>query len=122
MIRNVIKASILIAMLVSISSIIQLAIALDLDIENEISNETQHTFAWEPENYSLHKSINLNPLKNSHTQKSLYDSEMEERKFSFEIFWGDGLDELRKNPGAHSKGILPKEDTDSYGISIKQRF
>ena len=98
MIRNVIKASILIAMLVSISSITQLAIALDLEIENEISNKAQHAFAWEPENYSLHKRINLNPLTYPSTQKSSYDSEMEERKFSFEIYRGDGLDELREKP------------------------
>jgi len=122
MIRNIIKTSILIAVLVSISSITQLAVALDLDIDNEISSEVQHHFVWAPGDISMRGSQNLKSLTHQPTQKSLYDSEAVERKFSFEIYQGDGLDDLRKNPGGHSLWILPKEDSDSYGISIKQRF
>ena len=122
MIRSIIKTSILIAVLVSTSSIAQLAVALDLDIDSDISSEAQHPFAWVPGEISVHSGQNLKSLTHQPPQKSLYDSEKVERKFSFEIYQGDGLDYLRKNPEGHSKWVLPKEDSDSYGITIKQRF
>ena len=122
MIRSIIKTSILIAVLVSSSSITQLAVALDLDIDNEISSEAEYPFAWALGDISIHNDQNLKFLTNQPAQKSLYGSETEERKFSFEIYQGDGLDDLRKNPEGHSKWILPKEDSESYGITIKQRF
>ena len=122
MIRSIIKISILFAVLVSTSSISQLAVALDLDIDNDISSEAQYPFAWAPGDVSIHNGQNLKSLTNQPVQKSLYGSETEERKFSFEIYQGDGLDDLRKNPEGRSKWILPKEDYDSYGITIKQRF
>ena len=122
MIRNIIKTSILIAVLVSTSSITQLAVALDLEIDNDVSSEAQYPFAWAPGDISINKQRNLKSLTSQSTQKSLYDSEKVERKFSFEIYQGDGLDDLRKNPEGQNIWILPKEDSDSYGITIKQRF
>lgn len=122
MIRSIIKTSILIAVLVSASSITQLAVALDLDIDNDISSKAEYPFAWAPGDISIHSDQNLKSLTHQSNQKSLYDTETVERKFSFEIYQGDGLDDLRKNPEGHSKWILPKEDSDSYGITIKHRF
>lgn len=122
MIRSIIKTSILIAVLVSTSSITQLAVALDLDIDNDISSKAEYPFAWAPGDISIHSDQSLKSLTHQSNQKSLYDTETVERKFSFEIYQGDGLDDLRKNPKWHSKWILPKEDSDSYGIIIKQRF
>ena len=122
MIRNVIKASILIAVLVSTGSITQVAVALDLNIDSELSSVNHYPFAWAPEAISLDDNQHLRPLASQPTKKSIYDSEVVERNFSFKIYRGDGLDQLREKPGVHSKGIFPNEDTDTYGISINQRF
>lgn len=122
MIRNVIKASILIAVLVPTGSITQVAVALDLNIDSELSSVNHYPFAWAPEAISLDDNQHLRPIASQYTKKSLYDTEVVERNFSFKIYSGDGLDQLREKPGVHSKGIFPKEDTDTYGISINQRF
>lgn len=122
MIRIFIKASILILLLGTIGPISQVAVALDLDFSDGLNSANDYSYSWTHESISIQGINRTQSLFHKPVQKSLYENEIVERKFSFGIYRGDGLDQFRQNTSDHSYGILPEEDTDTYGISIKQRF
>ncbi len=139
MIRNIITAAILLAALVSMASISQVASAVEPDLNLEISayennlsdgvnNSFTHPFSWTPnvsqqekiiklyERLFLPNSVNLTGIIGN-TNKGA-----DQRLFSFEVYQGDGLDDLRQRSKHHNNITLPDEDTEAYGVSVKQRF
>ncbi|MFK7815143.1 MAG: hypothetical protein AB8B92_02305 [Gammaproteobacteria bacterium] len=135
MIRNIITAAILLAALVSITSIMQLAHAVEPDLNLEISaykdnlatSNFSHPFAWTPDMSQQNRFIKLYErfvLPESIGPSGLIDdgADSNQRLFSFEIYQGDGLDDLRQQSKHHNRITLPDEDTEAYGVSVKQRF
>jgi len=137
MIRNIITAAILLAALVSIASIMQLAHAVEPELNLEISaykdnlaiaNDTAiHPFSWTPDMSHQERVIKLYEhllLPETSRPSELVDDEIQsdQRLFSFEIYQGDGLDDLRQQSKHHNRLTLPDEDTEAYGVSVKQRF
>ena len=122
MIRNVIKAILFFSIVVSASSVAHVAIALDLSLGDLSSADSYHSFAWMPETAQQQSSQNISSKIKQHRELDSQISETAPRKFSLQVHQGDGLDNLRRNPDKHNMVILPKEDTDVYGISVKQRF
>jgi len=132
MIRNIITAAIFFAALVSMASLAQLASAVEPDLNLDISIyedsliTTSHPFAWTP-NLSQQERIMelyerlLLPSVVEHSGFSA-PAATEERLFSFEVYQGDGLDDLRQKSKHHNRLTLPDEDTEAYGVSVKQRF
>ena len=132
MIRNIITAAVLLAALVSVASVTQLANAgepdlnLDISIYEDSLITSSHPFAWTPNLSQQKRIINLyehlflpDVVSSSGFSAS---ANTEQRLFSFEIYQGDGLDELRQRSKFHNRIILPDEDTEAYGVSVKQRF
>lgn len=140
MIRNIINVAILLSALVSIASTVQIASAvepeLDLDFstfEDSLaisSHSFAHPFSWTPNISKQQKIIKLYErliLPQSLDSSSIagysgQTSGSDQRLFSFEIYQGDGLDDLRKRSKHHNNITLPKEDTEAYGVSVKQHF
>jgi hypothetical protein len=139
MIRNIITATILLAALVSIATIGQVANAVEPDLNLEISayennlsdgvnNSFTHPFSWTPnvskqekiiklyERLFLPNSVNLTGFTGNTNKVA------DQRLFSFEVYQGDGLDDLRQRSKHHNNITLPDEDTEAYGVSVKQRF
>ena len=122
MIRNVIKAILFFAIVVSASSVAHVATALDLSLGDLSSAESYHPFAWIPETAQQQSSQNISSKIKQRRELDSQISETAPRKFSLEIYQGDGLDNFRRNPDKQNMVILPEEDTEAYGISVKQRF
>ncbi len=131
MIRNIITAAILLAAFISMASIAQIASALEPNLNLEFpslednSDTFDHPFAWTPDMAQQQRIINLYQrliLPNNNQGSSFSGSITPEyRLFSFEIYQGDGLDDLRSKP--NQGGLtLPDEDESAYGVSVKQRF
>ncbi len=140
MIRNIITAAILFSALVFIASIVQVASAVEPELNLEISayennlnngvhNSFPHPFLWTPNVSKQEKIVNL--YERLFIPKSVnvtgftgntYRSIADQRLFSFQIYQGDGLDDLRKRSKHHNNIILPDEDAETYGFSLKQRF
>jgi len=132
MIRNIITVAISLAAFISIVSIVQVASAVEPELNLEISAyeddlaTDNHPFAWTPDlaqqkrNIKLYKRLTLpnNLESGSFSEQSTTD----QRLFSFEIYQGDGLDELRLKSKHHNSLTLPDEDTDAYGVTVKKRF
>lgn len=140
MIRNIITTAILLAALVSIASTAQIASAvepeLDLDFyafEDSLaisSHSFAHPFSWTPNISKQQKIIKLYERlilpqsldSSSFTGYAGQAAGSQQRLFSFEIYQGDGLDDLRKRSKHHNNLTLPDEDTEAYGVTVKQRF
>ena len=140
MIRNVISAAILLAALVSLASLANIASAVEPELNLDISaydgslarveNSLAHPFAWTPDVSQQERIIKLyerliltNPTASSSLVNFSNDSATsEQRLFSFEIYQGDGLDDLRQQSKHYNRLTLPDEDTEAYGVSVKQRF
>lgn len=122
MIRNVIKAILFFSIVVSASSVAHVATALDLSLGDYSSADSYHSFAWIPETAQQQSSQKFNSKIKQRREVDSQISETAPRKFSLEVYQGDGLDNLRRNPDKHNMVILPDEDTDAYGILVKQRF
>jgi hypothetical protein len=137
MIRNIITAAILLAALVSMASIIQVAHAVEPRLHLDVSAYTDnlsisnsihaHPFAWTPDMSQQERVIKLYERLMSPEQLGssglVNDSGgSNQRLFSFEIYQGDGLNDLRQRSNHHNRVILPDEDTEAYGVSVKQRF
>jgi hypothetical protein len=137
MIRNIITAAVLLAALVSMASTIQVAQAVEPELHLDVSAYTDnlafpntlhaHPFAWTPDMSQHEKVIKL--YERFALPKNIVPSELlndgngsNQRLFSFEIYQGDGLDDLRQRSNHHNRVILPDEDTEAYGVSVKQRF
>ncbi len=102
-------------------SIAQVAMALDLNLGNLSLTDPYHPYIWTPvitppSGYSL----NTSPRYGSDSPAN--SSSSEQRKFSLQIYRGDGLDDLRKDPHRYHGVKLPEEDVEAYGVSVKQRF
>lgn len=136
MIRNVISAAILLAALVSMASLVNIASAvepeLNLDIsayEGSLATATflhAHPFAWTPDISQQQRIIKLYEslvLPNSVDTSGFANqsNSADQSLFSFEIYQGDGLDDLRQKSTQFNR-FLPDEDTEAYGVSVKQRF
>ena len=136
MIRNIITAAILFAALVSMASLTQIASAVEPNLNFDSTTyedsllASSHPFAWTP-NLSQHEKIiqsyesMLLPstAQNSEFSNSTNTSSTSgQRLFSFEVYQGDGLDDLRKKSKHHNSLLLPDEDIEAYGVSVKQRF
>ncbi len=140
MIRNIITAAILLAALVSMASVAQVAIAVEPELNLEISmpendfangmhDSNSHPYSWTPDISQQQKNIQSserlmvpNSIKASGISGGDHDLTTEQRLFSFEIYQGDGLDDLREQSKHHNNITLPDEDTEAYGVSVKQRF
>ena len=132
MIRNIITTAIIFAALVSMASLAQIANAVEPDLNLDISIyedsllTSSHPFAWTP-NLSQHERIIKlyeSLLLPSVVESSGFTSSENsgQRLFSFEVYQGDGLDDLRQESKHHNSLLLPDEDIDAYGVSVKQRF
>ncbi len=135
MIRNIITATVLLAALVSMASIMQLAHAVEPELNFEISAykdnlaeaDASHPFAWTPDLSLQNRVIKL--YESLIVPKSIrpsgvidYGTDTNQQLFSFEIYQGDGLDDLRQQSKHHNRITLPDEDTEAYGVTVKQRF
>ncbi len=140
MIRNIITTAILFAALVSIASTVQIVSAVEPELNLDLSafednlaissHSFAHPFSWTPNISKQQKIINL--YKRLILPQALDSSSFagyagqnagsEQRLFSFGIYQGDGLDDLRKRSKHHNDITLPDEDTEAYGVSVKQRF
>jgi len=136
MIRNVISAAILLAALVSMASLVNIASAVEPELNLDISAYEgslatsnfmhAHPFSWTPDISQQQRIIKLYEkliLPSSVDTVGLaQDSALtDQRLFSFEVFQGDGLDDLRKQSTRYNS-FLPDADTEAYGVSVKQRF
>ncbi len=130
-------AAILLAALVSVTSIMQLAQAVEPELNLEISayqdnlavskHPYAHPFSWTPDMSQQARIIKLYQRlvlpKSIVTSGFAIDPEVSnQRLFSFEIYQGDGLDDLRQKSKHHNRITLPEEDTEAYGVKVKQRF
>jgi len=137
MIRNIITAAILLTALVSMASVAQIASAvepeLNLDVSAykdnlAVSNQLyDHPFSWTPDLSQRARVIELYedlvlPKPVETTGFSNDSAVTEQRLISFEIYQGDGLDDLRERSKYHNNITLQDEDTEAYGVSVKQRF
>jgi len=136
MIRNIISAAILLAALISIASVAQVANAVDLDLNVDVSTfghsdgtEFNHPYSWTPNVSKQEKIIRLyehiifqNGVSTTGFAGDGYPVAGEQRLLSFEIYQGDGLNDLREQSSHHNRITLPDEDTEAYGVSVKQRF
>ena len=120
MIRNIIKAALFFAIVISTGSITQVAMALDLSLENYLTADPYYTFGWTPDSVHQPSFYDINTMQAPGKRASR--SIAAQRRFSLEVYQGDGLDDLRRNRHNYRNIILPKEDQDAYGISIKQWF
>ena len=119
MIRNVIKVTLFLALVTSASSVAQVAMALDLEYEGFETSETSFPFIWSP-NAIIKNSQNLDINLRSNTIFDLETNSPIQKKFSFQLYQGDNLDQIRAED--RYDRIIPDEDEDGYGISIKTRF
>ena len=120
MIRNIIKATLIFVIVISTSSIAQVAMALDLSLDNYSSVDLYQP-QWAPYGVHYASKPNLNTLQTP----SEFDTQSLNRGkkgFSLRLYSGDGLDDLRTNGYRHNSVNLPEEDPEAYGISIKQHF
>ncbi|MGH1536552.1 MAG: hypothetical protein ACRBDX_00640 [Gammaproteobacteria bacterium] len=140
MIRNIITAAILLAALVSMASVAQIANAvepeLNLDfsvLENGSANNLHYTYShpysWTPDISQQEKIIKLyeplvlpSSINSAGFSGSDNGNSAEQRLFTFEVYQGDGLDDLRQQSKYHNNITLPDEDTEAYGVTVKQRF
>ncbi|QMU61859.1 MAG: hypothetical protein GKR92_09190 [Gammaproteobacteria bacterium] len=137
MIRNIITAAILLAALVSMASIAQIASAVEPELNLDISaykdnvatssSASAHPFSWTPDLSQQARIIKLYehmimPNTIDTTGFPVESAAHEQRLISFEIYQGDGLDELRQRSKYHNSLTLPDEDPEAYGITVKQRF
>ena len=135
MIRKIITGSILFATLVSITSVAHVARAVEPNLKLDISafegdlttskKFAHHAFSWTPNLALRKKVINiyerlLSPITLEPAEFSFSPDEPTQRLFSFEVYQGDGLDDLRSR--THNNITLPDEDTSAYGVTVKQRF
>jgi len=137
MIRNITTFAIALTVFVSITSIAQVAYSVEPDFNLDISafedhlsigNQlTPHAFSWTPDISYRDRAINLYeqlilPAPTDHSAKLFEDKETDQRLYSFEVYQGDGLDDLRERAKHQNNLTLPDEDKSAYGVSIKQRF
>lgn len=133
MIRNITTAAIIITALVCIASLTQIAYAVEPDLNLDISIyedsvfTSSHPYAWTPDLSKRDRVIKLyeNMLLPSVVKSSGFSdsaTRSEQRLFSFEVYQGDGLDDLREKPTHYNRFFLPDEDDEAYGVSVKQRF
>ena len=135
MIRKIITGSILLATLVSITSVAHVARAVEPNLNIDISADNgniaaakipaTHAFSWTPDLALRKKATNfyerlLLPTHLDPIDFSFTTAESNQRLFSLEVYQGDGLDDLRSNPNHNI--TLPDEDTSAYGVTVKQRF
>ena len=136
MIRKIVTGSILLATLVSITSVTHVVRAVEPDLnldfsayQIDMSNNKKfaaHAFSWTPDLALRKRVINiyerlLLPANDETSGLSFTEKEAEQRFFSFEVYQGDGLDDLRSRSN-HNNITLPDEDTSAYGFKVKQRF
>ena len=137
MIRNIITAAILLAALVSMASVAQVTSAVEPELNLDISaykdnlavaNQLYaHPFSWTHDLSQRARVIKryeqlVSPKPVETTGFSDESAVTEQRLISFEIYQGDGLDDLRERSKYHNNITLPDEDTEAYGVSVKQRF
>ena len=137
MIRNIITAAILLAALVSMASIAQVASAVEPELNLDMSAYKDnlavsshlyaHPFSWTPDQSQRARAIKLYehlilPKSVGTTDFSDEPAASKQRLISFEIYQGDGLDDLRQRSKYHNNITLPDEDIEAYGVSVKQRF
>jgi len=122
MIRNVIKATVLFAVVVSASAVVQVATALDLSLGDLTSIDPHHPYVRAPDIMQQRSSQNFDAVAKPAAPQDSGDSESVQRRLSLQVYQGDGLDDLRQNPEQHNIAILPEEDTGAYGVSLKLRF
>ncbi len=136
MIRKIITGSILLATLVSISSVAHVARAVEPDLKLDIpisqgdfstnKKNATHAFSWTPD-LALRKRVSnlyerlLLPKTVNQRDYSFSADESDQDLISFEVYQGDGLDDLRSH-STHHNITLPDEDTSAYGVTVKQRF
>jgi hypothetical protein len=140
MIRNIIAAAILLATLVSFASVAQVASAVEPALNLDISafrdnlaassHSNVHPFSWTPDISQQERFIKLyerlvlpQSVDSSGFAGHVGETVASKQKlYSFEVYQGDGLDDLRQRSKHYNSITLPDEDTEAYGVSVKQRF
>lgn len=122
MIRNIIKATLLFTVVVSVSSVVQVAMALDLNLQDYSYIEPKPPYAGSSDSVWQQNSQNQGAKARHSHERNSQNQDTFGKRFSFEIYQGDGLDDLRSKSYMYHNVILPKVDAEAYGISIKQRF
>ena len=132
MIRNIITAAILLTAFISMVSVAQIASAVEpilgydvLPIEDRSAN-SDYPFAWTPDlaqQKRIHSEYQRLISPQNLERNSFSGAKNTERRlWSFEIYQGDGLHDLRMQSKHHNNLTLPDEDDSAYGVSVKQRF
>jgi len=119
MIRNIISGALFLTVLVSVASLANIANAVEPELNLDISayegslatfeSSFAHPFSWTPDISHQQKIIDLYErviLPSSVNATSLLEyanptNSPQQRLFSFEIYQGDGLDDLRDSIGAN---------------------
>jgi len=135
MIRNITTAVIIFTALVSMASLTQIANAIEPDLNFDISIyednslTSSHPYAWTPDLSQRERIIKLyeklvlpNSAQSSSFSGSNSSANSGQRLFSFEVYQGDGLDDLREEATHYNRLLLPDEDDEAYEVSVKQRF
>ena len=118
------------ASLAQIANAVEPDLNLDISIYENSLLTSSHPFAWTPDLsqqeriIKLYESLLLPSVVESSGLSSSENTSADsgQRLFSFEIYQGDGLDDLRQKSKHYNRITLPDEDTEAYGVKVKQRF
>jgi len=124
MIKPIIKASLLFASFITLASLTQTVSALDLNLDHDDA----YSYAQYPK-YAQYPTSLTSELTNPEQLFILpqaFDSTNREkplkREFSFELYHGDAYNDLRESQEREHGYILPEEDEDAYGFSLRTIF
>ena len=122
MIRNIIKATLFFAVVISACSVTQVTMALDLSLESNSLVDDYYPFTWEADLALPHSDQHSRSILTLPGNTGSQNANSAYKRFSLEIYQGEDLEELRRSRNIHHKINLPDEDTDAIGVSIKRRF
>ncbi len=117
MIKPIIKASLLVASFVSLASLTQIVSALDLNLDDDALLFAQYPMSLTSELKNPEQLFILPQSFDTSVRKKTLA-----KKFSFELYHGDAYNNLREAQDRTHGYILPEEDEDAYGFSVKKKF
>lgn len=117
MAKSIIKTSLLGASFISLVSLTQAVGALDLDLDQELFAVAQYPMSVTTELKNPEQILILPQGSGSNLKKSSMVNQ-----FSFKVYHGDAYNDLREEHDRSHGYILPEEDIDAYGFSVKKKF
>ena len=117
MVKSIIRASLLFASFISLASLTQVVSALDLNLDDDVLLYAQYPMSLTSELTNPEQLFILPQAFDASVRKKTI-----EKKFSFEVYHGDAYNDLREKQDRTHGYILPEEDEDAYGISLKKKF